>query len=424
MSFQYWPMVMVGLFAIQVGNDAAQAQQAASSRGLASSAPGALAQNAEASPAADIALPRVSFATQNGLFSILPTGDARQELIASENTPFFNLDWSPGGSRLAVEHNYGDVYITQSGQTTLTAVFDSDCFRPPTLDLAWQEDGNILLIKQLCNPPVSGVAGSVDIFVARSTGQLSRLANLPDNLQSDLYISPDATQVAYIADQHIYILSTEGSPPRQVTQTPGLYGAAGSPLAWSPDGQQIAFYEGTYPFQRINLINVDGTNRTVLTPDPEFQIYRSHLAWSPDGSKIAFYQPSNPPDSNQEVINLIDLSSGAIETLTRPGFYNALSWSPDSQQLAFASGSQFEQQAMFVYDLASGDFTSLTPQPFQNVLISQWSPNGDWIAFTATPIGDELGTQILYTVRPDGSGLATLTSPDEYVYPFAWIPQP
>ena len=65
----------------------------------------------------------------------------------------------------------------------------------------------------------------------------------------------------------------------------------------------------------------------------------------------------------------------------------------------------------------AGDFTSLTPQPFQNVLISQWSPNGDWIAFTATPIGDELGTQILYTVRPDGSGLATLTSPDEYVLP-------
>ena len=53
----------------------------------------------------------------------------------------------------------GTFNITQSGQTTLTAVFDSDCFRPPTLDLAWQEDGNILLIKQLCNPPVSGVAG-------------------------------------------------------------------------------------------------------------------------------------------------------------------------------------------------------------------------------------------------------------------------
>ena len=76
---------------------------------------------------------------------------------------------------------------------------------------------------------------------------------------------------------------------------------------------------------------------------------------------------------------------------------------------------------MFVYDLASGDFTiRLPPQPFQNVMISQWSPNGDWIAFHRhpPPIGDELGTQnSLYGSVLDGSGLATSTSPDKYGVP-------
>ena len=375
-------------------------------------------------PRANLPLPRVSFATQDGLFSILPTGESRQALMTGGENLFFNLDWSADGNFVAVERNYGDVYMTQVDQTTPTAVFESDCFRPPMLDLAWQQDGETLLIKQLCDPPVSGAAGSLDVFLAQPTGPLTSLAQLPDNLQSDLYISPDAAQVAYVANQHIYTLGTDGSPPRQVTQTMGVYGAAGSPLAWSPDGEQIAFYEGDYPFQRLNVINLEGTNRRVLTPGPDFQIYRSHLAWSPDGSKIAFYQPSNPPDSNQEMIKIVDLSAGTIETLTRPGFYNALSWSPDSRYLAFASGSQFERQTMFVYDLASGDFTVLTPDPFQNVLTSAWSPDGDWIAFTATPIGDELGTQILYAVRSNGSDLAALTSSDEYVYPFEWIPQP
>jgi Tol biopolymer transport system component len=421
-SFRNLPRVVFALLACQIVGQGISPGDALGA-GITLTAV-AVADEGEAAPRADVPLPRVSFATRDGLFSILPTGASRRALMTGDENLFFNLDWSADGNLVAVERNYGDVYITQVEQTTPTSVFESDCFRPPMLDLAWQQDGETLVIKQLCDPPVSGASGSLDVFLARPTGQLSSLAQLPDNLQSDLYISPDATQVAYVADQHIYTLGTDGTPPQQVTQTAGVYGAAGSPLAWSPDGGQIAFYEGEYPFQRINVINLDGTNRRVLTPEPDFQIYHSHLVWSPDGGTIAFYQPSNPPDSNQEIIKTVDLSSGTIATLTRPGFYNALSWSPDSRYLAFTSGSQFERQTMFVYDLASGDFTVLTPDPFQNVLTSAWSPDGNWIAFTATPIGDELGTQILYTVRADGSGLAALTSPDEYVYPFAWIPQP
>jgi Tol biopolymer transport system component len=337
---------------------------------------------------------------------------------------FFNVNWSPQGDQVAVVRDFGEVYVMRTGQAQPTAVFESECFRPPSLDLAWQQRGDILVIRQMCDPPVSGTPGSLDIFLATQSGQLSSLTNLPEDLQSDLYISPDGTEVAYVANQHIYILGTDDAAPRRLTQEPGVYGAAGSPLAWSPDGGQIAFYEGHYPFQRIHVIHSDGTTRRLLTPDPDFQIYRSQLAWSPDGSRIAFYRPTNPPHSNQEAIHLINLDSGAINPLTRPGFYDALSWSPDGRQLAFASGTQFEAQAMFIYDLTSEEFTPLTPQPFQNVLASAWSPAGDWIAFTATPIGDELGTQILYTVRPDASDLKALTAPDEYVYPFAWMPQP
>jgi WD40 repeat protein len=418
-------LLVAGLLAVQMDGGAIMAQAIHPQVHLRSIVPDNVAQAAQhAADSNRSTLPSLSFATQDGLFSILPDGDSRQELMGGTTAPFFNIDWTADGNRVAVVRNFGEVYVMGTGQTTPTALFDSDCFRPPTLDLAWQTSGETLVIQQSCNASVSGESGSLDIFLTQPTGQLQSLNNLPDKLQSDLYISPGGTEVAYVYEQHIYVLSTDGSTPRQVTQTPGIYGAAGSPLAWSPDGERIAFFEGNYPFQRINVIHTDGTNRQVLTPAPNFQIYRSQLAWSPDGSKLAFYQPSNPPGSNQEIIKLIDLASGDIETLTRPGFYNALSWSPDSQRLAFASGSQFERQAMFVYDLASSNFTVLTPEPFQNVLASAWSPHGDWIAFTATPIGDELGTQILYTVRPDASGFTALTSSNEYVYPFAWIPQP
>ena len=423
MNVHYLPTVVAGLLALQTGSDVGKAQNAPLS------VPGALPVSTEVvqnldSATTDDVLPVLSFATQNGLFSILPTGEARQEIMAGTDHLFFNLDWSADGNQVAVERNFGQVYITHIGQGTPTVVFESECLRPPTIDLAWQTNGETLLIEQVCDPPVSGVPGNLDIFLAQPTGPLQPLANLPETPQSGLYISPSATEVAYVADGHIYILSTDGTQPRQVTRTPGIYGAAGSPLAWSPDGNQIAFYEGNYPFQRINVINRDGSDRQVLTPDPNFQIYRSQLTWSPDSRNIAFYQPSNPPNSNREVIRLVEIDSGTLETLTRPGFYNALSWSPDSQKLAFASGSQLEQQAMFVYDRVTEDFTPLTTNLFQHVLASDWAPDGEWIAFTATPIGDEVGRQILYAVRSDASGFEALTTPEEYVYPFAWIPQP
>lgn len=423
MGFCDKSLLLTGFLVFHTGGSAGMAQPLPDQPGPLPAAP--LSQASESALDGDSTIwSELSFATQDGLFSILPTGEDRRELMEGPEAPFFAIDWAANGNRVAVVRNFGEVFVLQPDQNPARGIFDSECLRPPTLDLAWQATAETLVIKQLCDPPVSGVPGSLDMFLAQPNGQLTPLTNLPDDPSSDLYISPDATEVAYVADGHLYVLGVDDPQPRQVTQTPGVYGAAGSPLAWSPDGSQIAFFEGDYPFQRINVIDSDGSNRRLLTPEPDFQIYRSHLIWSPDGSQIVFYQPSNPPDSNQEIVKLIDLDSGDIEPLTRPGFYDALSWSPDSQQIAFASGSRFEQQAMFVYDLASGEFTVLTPEPFQNALTSAWSPNGDWIAFTATPIGDELGTQILYAVRPDGSGLKALTSPNEYVYPFAWIPEP
>ena len=100
----------------------------------------------------------------------------------------------------------------------------------------------------------------------------------------------------------------------------------------------------------------DGGDRRLLTPDPDFQIYRSRLLWSPDGRYIAFYQPHNAPFSNQEVIALVNVNTGETQTLTRPGFYDALSWSPNSQQIALASGLPAGQQTLFQLDLVSKKF--------------------------------------------------------------------
>lgn len=376
-------------------------------------------------PAVTSDLKQISFATPAGLFLIQPTGGERQPLTSRPEALFNSLVWSDDGQQLALVQNYTDVYRVDPKDNRSTQVFSSQCQRPPSLELIWQSDHKTLLIKQQCPASTADGQSQTALFLVDATGQLTALPPLPNAIESDVYVSPDGLQMVYVANQQIYVAGVNGAAaPRQITQVEGLYAAAGSPLAWSPDGQQLAFYEGAYPFQQINLVNVDGTNRRLLTPDENFQIYRSRLLWSPDGRYIAFYLPHNPPFSNQEVVALINVNTGEIQPYTRPGFYNALSWAPDSQSLVLGAGSQLDQQALFLLNIATQAFTALTTQPLQSILESQWSSEGDWIAFTATPVGDDLGTQVLHVVRPDATQFSTLTTPNEYVFPFAWMLAP
>ncbi|NJL49320.1 MAG: hypothetical protein HC929_20080 [Leptolyngbyaceae cyanobacterium SM2_5_2] len=306
---------------------------------------------------------QISFATPDGLFAIQPVGGERQPLRSEEDQLVNRLIWSPNGQELALVQDFGTVYRLDRQGTRSVQIFSSQCPRPPELGVAWQRDNATLLIKQRCNPDGPDGPSRFEVFLADSTGQLTALTSVPNQLNSDIYISPDGAQLAYVADQHIYVVGVDGSTPRQVTQAPGIYGAAGSPLAWSPDSQQLAFYEGDYPFQKINLINVNGSNRRLLTPAENFQIYRSHLVWSPDGRYIATYLPFNPPFSNQETVALINVNTGEVQTLTQQGFYSALSWSPDSQKLAFGWSNQLDEQRLFLLDVATQAFTALTLNP-------------------------------------------------------------
>ncbi|MGB3201003.1 MAG: hypothetical protein WBA99_08870 [Nodosilinea sp.] len=377
---------------------------------------GLMAFGLTAGQAADL-----SFATPEGLFRIETENSDRTSLLPEGDRTVNALAWSSNGRQLAVIQNYGEVYRLEPGANEPEQVFTSDCQRLPTLNLAWQSDGDLVIL-QHCPGPVAGEQGQVKLFLSTATGALTPLEISPETLESDLYLAPDGSHVAYVTGQHIFVAPLDGSSPRRITQTPGTYGAAGSPLAWSPDSTRLAFYEGSYPFQRLNVVGADGGDRRVLTPEPDFQIYRSRVLWSPNGRYIAFYKPFNPPFSNQEVIALVNVNTAETQLLTRPGFYDALSWAPNSEQLVLASGVQTGQQTVFRLDLVNQEFTPLTSQPLQNVLESQWSPAGDWIAFTATPPGDPMGNQVLHRVRPDSSELTSLTSFDEYVYPFVWIP--
>ena len=95
----------------------------------------------------------------------------------------------------------------------------------------------------------------------------------------------------------------------------------------------------------------------------------------------------------------------AVSRMSRVGFSRSPSFSPDGKTIAFVSNLSGLPQVWTVP--AAGGFPRMVTSFDDPVGGVEWSPDGQWIAFSLAP-GGGMNTQV-YLVKPDGTGLKRLT---------------
>jgi TolB protein len=140
-----------------------------------------------------------------------------------------------------------------------------------------------------------------------------------------------ATTLSYEGDQDIYLVRSDGSVSRRLTNSKGI---DVSPT-FSPDGSKMAFVSSRNGMPQIFIEDLQSGQTRRLTFSGR---YNTQPSWSPAGDKIAYSTWENKGEINIFVINTD--GSGLKQLTAKSGENEAPSWSPDGEMIVFSSSRQ------------------------------------------------------------------------------------
>jgi Tol biopolymer transport system component len=256
--------------------------------------------------------------------------------------------------------------------------------RPPSA--AAQESGGLIVFSQGTGAGLGSDPYGA-IWIARPDGSMAKEL-LGGDQCNDCYssprLSPDATKIAYAnfvesGANAVFVMGSDGTGSKAV-----CVGKCNYPIAWSPNGRQLAvgtetpskvygsaFQVGIFDLKsrRLRVLSKirgqvdsfdwarDGTRLAVATIDGTLWLIRpdgsgariiargvADPRWSPDGKNLLL----NRHDDRR--IGTMPSSGGRLTLIPRLGAGDA-TWSPDGQQILF---SDFSDDGLAILDRASG----------------------------------------------------------------------
>ncbi len=193
------------------------------------------------------------------------------------------------------------------------------------------------------------------------------------------YTVRDADQ----AHTDIWVLPIGSRTPIRVTNSP----EDDRDPAWSPDGRRLA-YASRREDSNWDIYILEMTTSTLQPIRMTFNLaFEGKPTWSPDGQFIAYeaYQRDTHLD-------IFVMRADGLEPPQRlPGSSDtadfAPAWSPgEGRQIAFVSWRDGSKD-IFVLNLDTGETVNITNTPNRHEDYPSWSPDGRYLAFSATEAG-------------------------------------
>ena len=201
--------------------------------------------------------------------------------------------------------------------------------------------------------------------------------------------SPDGEMIAFVSKSSgrdvIFICDAENGD-RKMKIDPGISGMRNP--SWSPDGTRIAFQGMNEGFTDLYIYNLENSDLIRLIHD---KYDDNDPSWSPDGRFLAF--ASDRPTGNDEEggngfaygnynIFLLDIENDEIKPLTHNQYKNNQpAFSPDGKRIAFVSNRNGIDN-LYLHEIDTGNEFPIT-DVISGAFSPSWSPDGDKIAFSA-----------------------------------------
>jgi len=178
----------------------------------------------------------------------------------------------------------------------------------------------------------------------------------------------------------------------------------------SRDGTKIAFTTYRYGGWKIAMADLDGGNVQRLTMDPQ---YAYDASWSPDGKRVVYRRIVNKGGAyfrgngdiyaiNVDGTNNINLTNADDEHARNPAF------SPDGKHIIYDAFIGDDLKIMLMEQ--DGRNSHAVPADGQYAFAPSWSPDGEWIAHLRQ---DSDGFVDVWRMKRDGTGAENLTKSKE-----------
>jgi tricorn protease len=244
-------------------------------------------------------------------------------------------------------------------------------------DLCYAWDGTIWV-----RPAGATESRRLDVFASADRRERERRPVDVAGQVSEFDVSPDGSEIAFIARGEVFVASAEHGDTRRITDTPEQERS----VRFSPDGRSLAYASERGNRWRIyrtsltdktepNFFNATAMKETLLVGG-DAEAFQPR--WSPDGNEIAYLE-------DRTAVKVLDLRTGRTR-LVLPGDRNysyadgdqAFEWSPDGRWLAvqFLSTARWSSEVGLVPASGDGKLVNVTNSGYEDALPG-WSRKGE-----------------------------------------------